>query len=798
MELKEAIQELKTNNDNLKRVIEYYGVKFKNNKALCPFHDDKKESFSIKDNKYKCFTLSCNANGDIIDFIKSKEGLTTLEATKKAYDILGLKCNLKPSKLDNLKEYIEKNNKTHYRDNDYKLEDIYIYENEENIPVLVRIKFKNPNTGKKEFSQANIIDAGEYYKLDYKGNKPNLLYNLPKVLKAIKENRNIFIVEGEKDANTLNKLGFVATTSREVSSINDEILKPLFKGNIVVIGDNDPTGIKHINNIRKLLKGNVTSFKAPIFNELEQLGNKADISDIVDFYYNKGLNKNDIKEIIKNKIYRTLDENNIHELQQDENGIYKIITNKESDKVKNIKSYITNFKIIKCEIIRSKNTKDQSIRLEIESNLRTKDIIEANARKLFLNVKTFKEFLGIDYTFKGKEHDLQTLNEWILKYKSNNIYEDIEPDEDAKETNKLLIVSGNKYIEAGIGQDKGFIVNGLVYEKSLGFIVAPPKVGKTTFSYLLARSIALGENFVEHEIPEKKNVLYVLVEGTLHSIINKFEAPSNMFILENKLFDWYKHKEIIINHIKEFNIEVVVLDSLYRLSDLDISKSIVLKPLLEQLDILSTELGCTFIIPHHTNRLELTENHQNKVAGSSDIVRAGEFFIFLEKPKKTEEEEEEDFNLSNEEINQKPLNIIMSKHDYRYGKTGFNKYNIDIDLHNSKIKYSRFKLDGKKENKDDRLIDLINHAESFLPIFNLAPDNGLFTKGKLTDILHDNYKSISKSTIQQHYIQDIIKHLESNNLILKDKGHYYRVVNNRKNRVVDLTQKQIEINIKEA
>ena len=27
--------------------------------------------------------------------------------------------------------------------------------------------------------------------------------------------------------------------------------------------------------------------------------------------------------------------------------------------------------------------------------------------------------------------------------------------------------------------------------------------------------------------------------------------------------------------------------------------------------------------------MELTENHQNKVAGSSDIVRAGEFFIFL-------------------------------------------------------------------------------------------------------------------------------------------------------------------------
>lgn len=808
MDLKEAIQNIGSV-DNLKTVVEYYGVSLnkvgKEIKGCCPFHSEKTSSFKIHDKGngayYKCF--GCGAGGDIANFVKKIEekngnSISMTEATKKAYDILGLKCDLKPSKLDDLKEYIEKNNPHHYKEKDYKFNDIYIYENEQNIPVLAKTKFKHPVTGKNIYSQANIIDAGDFYKLDNSNHKPNLLYNLPKVLKAIKENKDIFIVEGEKDANTLNKLGFVATTTREVSSTSEEILKPLFGGKVIAIGDNDETGTGHINNIRKILKKNVKSFRVLIFEDLIQLGNKSDISDLVEHYYSKELTKDNIRKIIKDKIDRTLDENNIYELQEDCIGIYKTVINKDSTENKNSKSYITNFKILKCEIIRSKDTKEQLIKLEIESNLGTKDIIEANARKLFSNLKTFRETLGIDYTFKGKDTDLQNLNEWILKYKANNIYEDVEQIENTNETNKLLIVNGDKYIESGIGQDKNFIVNGLVYEKSLGFIIAPPKVGKTTFSYLLARSIALGENFIEHEIPEKKNVLYVLVEGTLHSIINKFEAPSNMFILESKLFDWYKHKEMIINHIKQFNIEVVVLDSLYRLSDLDISKSIVLKPLLEQLDVLSTELGCTFIIPHHTNRMELTENHQNKVAGSSDIVRAGEFFIFLEKPKKTEEEEEEDFNLSNDEINQKPLNIIMSKHDYRYGKTGFNKYNIDIDLYNSKIKYSRFKLDGKKENKDDRLIDLINHAEAFLPIFKLEPNNGLFTKGKLTDILHDNYKTISKSTIQQHYIQDVIKHLEKNNLIVKDKGHYYKVVNNKKSKVLDLTQKQIEMNIKDA
>ena len=426
MNLKEVIQDLKTDNDYLKRVIEYYGVKFKNNKALCPFHNDEKESFSIKDNRYKCFTLSCNANGDIIDFIKHREGLTTLEATKKAYDILGLKCDLKPSKLDNLKEYIEKNNKNHHKNKDCKFEDTYIYENEQNIPVLARIKFKNPITGKKEFSQANIVDSGEFYKLDFKGDKPNLLYNLPNVIKAIKENKEVFIVEGEKDANTLNKLGFIATTTREVSSINNEILKPLFGGKIVVIGDNDDTGIKHINNIRKLLKNNVMSFKVPTFNELEQLGNKADITDIVDFYYNKGLNRNDIKDIIKYKVYRTLDENNIYELQQDLNGIYQtiVVKDKETGIENKFKNYITNFSILNCEILRNKDTQDQVINITVKSNLGIKDTIEANARELFLDAKTFNKILGIDYIFKGKNTDLIQLYQWVLTYKVNKDIEE--------------------------------------------------------------------------------------------------------------------------------------------------------------------------------------------------------------------------------------------------------------------------------------------------------------------------------------------------------------------------------------
>ena len=115
MEIKEAIQNIKSIND-LKTVVEHYGINLnkvgKEIKGCCPFHKEKTSSFKIHDKGdgafYKCF--GCEKSGDIVDFIRDIENstLTPLEATKKAYDILGLKCDLKPSKLDNLKEYIEK------------------------------------------------------------------------------------------------------------------------------------------------------------------------------------------------------------------------------------------------------------------------------------------------------------------------------------------------------------------------------------------------------------------------------------------------------------------------------------------------------------------------------------------------------------------------------------------------------------------------------------------------------------------------------------------------------------------
>jgi hypothetical protein len=71
-----------------------------------------------------------------------------------------------------------------------------------------------------------------------------VLYRLPELLAANIE-APVFLVEGEKDVETLRNLGFVATCTVSTSVIDPEWLSPLAGRRVVVVADNDCTGRRH-------------------------------------------------------------------------------------------------------------------------------------------------------------------------------------------------------------------------------------------------------------------------------------------------------------------------------------------------------------------------------------------------------------------------------------------------------------------------------------------------------------------------------------------------------------------------
>lgn len=85
-----------------------------------------------------------------------------------------------------------------------------------------------------------------------------ILYNLPKVLKATR----VIIVEGEKDADNLSRLGFIATCNVGGAGKWLEGYNNALKGKEVVIcGDNDKAGEEHVNLVRESLAGKVKSVR---------------------------------------------------------------------------------------------------------------------------------------------------------------------------------------------------------------------------------------------------------------------------------------------------------------------------------------------------------------------------------------------------------------------------------------------------------------------------------------------------------------------------------------------------------
>ncbi len=131
----------------------------------------------------------------------------------------------------------------------------------------------------KGFTQRKPMGNGGF---DYNLNGTRrVLYRLSEVLTA----KMVFIVEGEKDVETLRKQGYVATCNPAGAlKWRDEYNEALRDKKVVILPDNDETGRKHALQVANSLYG--TAKEILIF-DLPNLNPKGDVSD---FFQNGGTN----------------------------------------------------------------------------------------------------------------------------------------------------------------------------------------------------------------------------------------------------------------------------------------------------------------------------------------------------------------------------------------------------------------------------------------------------------------------------------------------------------------------------
>ncbi|MFH1230926.1 MAG: hypothetical protein V1709_05455, partial [Planctomycetota bacterium] len=197
----------------------------KHYQATCPCHHDKHQSLSVLEGDGGKAVMYCHAGCEYINIIKALDLHLENENTEPkivaTYD---------------------------YTDADGKL----IYQ-------VVRYQ---PKAFRQRRPDGLLRIMQNDWIWDLKGITPTL-YHLPEVIKAIQDERLIFIVEGEKDVDNLRALGQIATTiSGGASSKWPPSLVPIFSGaQVCVIPDNDVAGQKYARYVADMLYGWCESIK---------------------------------------------------------------------------------------------------------------------------------------------------------------------------------------------------------------------------------------------------------------------------------------------------------------------------------------------------------------------------------------------------------------------------------------------------------------------------------------------------------------------------------------------------------
>lgn len=443
-------------NIDLKQLIENEtGHRFtRDNKICCPFHSEKSPSFSVRFNsdnnkwQWKCFG-GCNTSGDAIDFIMQYKGIDY----KAAREYLGMenKKSDKELEFEKVKGFINwQIEKTEFKKG-YKLKGLFTFVNEKNEVVYYKAKFIQPD-GKK---------CSSYYHLE--GDKvvnsrgaDEIPYNLYNVVEGLKVGKILIIVEGEKDANTINSLfknnKYVSTSLKGVKDFS--VLKGLYAW-IYVIKDTGEAGEHYGKKICEELNPPLMddeqdrpAFKFINLPGLKALGDNKDVTDWIE----AGHDKEDLLKAFK----RSLDVNSRYDLQQDFRGIYKQVFNKHGAWV-NI--YLTDFNLLEAKRMKYVDDDTEGVKLILKSC--TGEIIEKiGPSTVFDDVKSFKNFLGtLDLAFKGKIDDLTELKSWINMYWSIENEELHQGIKFIKQDNKIKLITNegaitSKGIDYSIKADK--------------------------------------------------------------------------------------------------------------------------------------------------------------------------------------------------------------------------------------------------------------------------------------------------------------------------------------------------------
>jgi len=238
----------------------YYEVRVPNLKrrgtqwrGRCPVHDGKRDSFSVNPTTglAKCFS-KCDRGWDIIGLERELTGVSFAEAKRSVLQIVGRPESSNDSRRPDQPRIVATYD--------------YVDEND-------RLLFQTVRKEPKDFCQRRPDGKGGWI-WNIQGVR-RVLYRLPELLK--RPNETVFICEGEKDCQSLERWGLLATTNpMGAGKWSREFSETLRGRSVVLLPDNDIDGREHSVTVAAALLGMASSVRIVEFSDLAKKGDVTD------------------------------------------------------------------------------------------------------------------------------------------------------------------------------------------------------------------------------------------------------------------------------------------------------------------------------------------------------------------------------------------------------------------------------------------------------------------------------------------------------------------------------------------
>lgn len=266
----------------IEQVIDEYTPLNKNNKARCPFHEDHQPSLAVYPATQSFYCFGCGKGGDIIDFISEYKKQDFQTSLKELAYRAGISTSANYSEKDTTiegeqKKLVEAMELLQQVDRNNQPIATYTY-----FDHAGRLAYEILRYPDKKFAIRHQSNGRWVYK------QPERLYpyNLPKVIQA----DEVWIVEGEKDADRLIENGLVATTNPFGAGKWRSEYNQWLKGkDVVVLMDADKPGRDHGKRVVDSLLPIAKSVKA--VDLFEEANDGRDVCDFLDKYSIENLKK---------------------------------------------------------------------------------------------------------------------------------------------------------------------------------------------------------------------------------------------------------------------------------------------------------------------------------------------------------------------------------------------------------------------------------------------------------------------------------------------------------------------------